>query len=171
MACILVVIELYEKQLILYILYRMIMNYLFPNYLDNEYKGKKIPLYFFYIIIPVTIIRSFIHLFAPDGGAQSIANIPLYLYSNQGSDTIVHLFSEWGLSQLLFGLLYIVVLIKYKSLIPLMYLFLVIEYSTRVLLAFYKPVVLEGYAPGGIANYFLVPLFVILFILSLKKRR
>jgi hypothetical protein len=52
-----------------------------------------------------------------------------------------------------------------------MYLFLVIEYSTRVLLAVYKPVVLEGYAPGGIANYFLVPLFVILFILSLKKNR
>ena len=94
----------------------------------------------------------------------------MHLYSEQASDTIVHLFSEWGLSQLLFGVLYIVVLIKYKSLIPLMYLFLVLEYSTRLLLAFYKPFVLEGYAPGGIANYFLVPLFVVMFILSLKKQ-
>ena len=146
------------------------MNYLFPNLIDNEYKGKKIPLFFFYLLIPVTIIRSLVHIFKADGGAQSIANIPLHLYSEQASDTIVHLFSEWGLSQLLFGVLYIVVLIKYKSLIPLMYLFLVLEYSTRLLLAFYKPFVLEGYAPGGIANYFLVPLFVVLFILSLKKQ-
>ena len=146
------------------------MNYLFPSLIDNEYKGKKIPLFFFYLLIPVTIIRSLVHIFKADGGAQSIANIPLHLYSEQASDTIVHLFSEWGLSQLLFGVLYIVVLIKYKSLIPLMYLFLVLEYSTRLLLAFYKPFVLEGYAPGGIANYFLVPLFVVMFILSLKKQ-
>lgn len=146
------------------------MNYLFPNLIDNEYKGKKIPLYFFYLLIPVTIIRSLLHIFKADGGAQSIANIPLHLYSEQASDTIVHLFSEWGLSQLLFGLLYICVLFKYKSLVPLMYLFLVLEYSTRLLLAFYKPFVLEGYAPGGIANYFLVPLFVVMFILSLKKQ-
>ena len=146
------------------------MNYLFPSLIDNEYKGKKIPLFFFYLLIPVTIIRSLVHIFKADGGAQSIANIPLHLYSEQASDTIVHLFSEWGLSQLLFGLLYICVLFKYKSLIPLMYLFLVLEYSTRLLLAFYKPVVLEGYAPGGIANYFLVPLFVVMFILSLKKQ-
>ena len=146
------------------------MNYLFPNLIDNEYKGKKIPLFFFYLLIPVTIIRSLVHIFKADGGAQSIANIPLHLYSEQASDTIVHLFSEWGLSQLLFGVLYIVVLIKYKSLIPLMYLFMVLEYSTRLFLAFYKPFVLEGYAPGGIANYFLVPLFVVLFILSLKKQ-
>ena len=146
------------------------MNYLFPSLIDNEYKGKKIPLFFFYLLIPVTIIRSLVHIFKADGGAQSIANIPLHLYSEQASDTIVHLFSEWGLSQLLFGLLYICILFKYKSLIPLMYLFLVLEYLTRLLLAFYKPVVLEGYAPGGIANYFLVPLFVVLFILSLKKQ-
>jgi hypothetical protein len=149
----------------------MIMNYLFPNIIDNEYKGKKIPLYFFYLIIAFTIIRSLIHIFKADGGAQSIANIPLHLYSEEASNSIVHLFSEWGLSQLLLGLLYIVVLIKYKSLIPLMYLLLLIEYSTRLLIAFYKPIVLEGYAPGGIANYFLVPLFVILFIFSLKKHR
>ena len=146
------------------------MNYLFPSLIDNEYKGKKIPLFFFYLLIPVTIIRSLVHIFKADGGAQSIANIPLHLYSEQASDTIVHLFSEWGLSQLLFGVLYIVVLMKYKSLIPLMYLFLVLEYLTRLLLAFYKPFVLEGYAPGGIANYFLVPLFVVMFILSLKKQ-
>jgi hypothetical protein len=147
------------------------LKYLFPKSIDNEYKGNKAPLYLFYLVIPYTIIRSLIHLFSPDGGAQSIATIPLHSFSKNGSNTIIHLFAQWGLSQLLFGLLYIIVIIKYKSLIPLMYLFLFIEYSTRLLLGFYKPFELEGYAPGGIGNYFLVPLFIVMFILSIKNNR
>ncbi len=147
------------------------LKYLFPKSIDNEYKGNKSPLYLFYLVIPYTIIRSLIHLFSPDGGAQSIATIPLHSFSKNGSNTIIHLFAQWGLSQLLFGLLYIIVIIKYKSLIPLMYLFLFIEYSTRLLLGFYKPFELEGYAPGGIGNYFLVPLFIVMFILSIKNNR
>jgi hypothetical protein len=147
------------------------LKYLFPKSIDNEYKGNKAPLFLFYLITPYTIIRSLIHLFSPDGGAQSIATIPLHSFSKNSSDTIIHLFAQWGLSQLLFGLLYIGVIIKYKSLIPLMYLFLIIEYSIRLLLGFYKPLELEGYAPGGIGNYFLVPLFIVMFILSIKKNR
>ena len=147
------------------------MKYLLPKTIDNDYKGSKAPLYLFYLVIPYTIIRSLIHLFSPDGGAQSIATIPLHSFTKNASDTIIHLFAEWGLSQLLFGFLYIVVLIKYKSLIPLMYLFLIIEYSTRLFLGFYKPLDLERYAPGGIGNYFLVPLFIVMFILSIKNYR
>jgi len=147
------------------------MNYLFPKCIDNNYKGNKAPLYLFYLVIPYTFIRSLIHLFSPDGGAQSIATIPLHSFTKNASDTVIHLFAQWGLSQLLIGLLYIIVLIKYKSLIPLMYLFLTIEYSTRLLLGFYKPFELEGYAPGGIGNYFLVPLFMVMFILSINNSR
>ena len=147
------------------------MKHLFPNSIDNDYKGNKLPMYLFYLVTAYTVIRSIIHLVFPDGGAQTIATIPLHLYSKDASDTIIHMFSEWGLSQLLFGLFYIVVLIKYKSLIPLMYLFLVLEYSTRLLLSFYKPFELGGQAPGGIGNYVLVPLFILMFILSLRNNQ
>jgi hypothetical protein len=147
------------------------IKYLFPNSIGNDYKGNKIPLYLFYLVTSFTIIRSVIHIFSPDGGAQSIATIPLHLYPKNASDTIIHLFAQWGLSQLLLGLLYIVVLIKYRSLIPLMYLFLVVEYSIRLFLGFYKPFVLAGIAPGGVGNYFLVPFFVVMYILSVQQKR
>jgi len=147
------------------------IKYLFPNSIDNDYKGNKVTMYLFYLVTAFTVIRSIIHLVSPDGGAQSIATIPLHLYSKEASDTIIHMFAEWGLSQLLFGLFYIVVLIKYKNLIPLMYLFLVLEYSTRLLLSLYKPFELEGQAPGGIGNYVLVPLFIVMFILSLRNNQ
>jgi hypothetical protein len=147
------------------------IKYLFPNNIDNDYKGNKAPLYLFFLVTAFTVVRSIIHLVSPDGGAQSIATIPLHAYSKDASDTIIHMFAEWGLSQLLLGLFYVVVLIKYKSLIPLMYLFLVIEYSSRLLLGFYKPFELEGHAPGGVGNYILVPLFILMFILSLRNNR
>ena len=110
-------------------------------------------------------------MFAPDGGAQSIATIPLSSFSPEATDVVVHIFAEWGLTQLLFGILYIIVLWRYKSLIPLMYLFILTEYSGRLFLTFYKPIILEGTAPGGIGNYIMIPLALIMLVLSLRKTK
>jgi len=50
--------------------------HIFPKQINNTYTGHPIALYTFYIIICITIVRSLIHILAPDGGAQSIATIP-----------------------------------------------------------------------------------------------
>lgn len=142
---------------------------LFPKTIDNSYTGNKIPLYLFYLLTTITIGRSLVHMFAPDGGAQSIATIPLSSYSAEAADVVIHIFAEWGLTQLLFGVLYAIMLWKYKSLIPLMYLFILTEYTGRLFLTLYKPIVLQGTAPGGVGNYFMIPVALIMLILSLKK--
>ena len=54
---------------------------IFPHQVDNTYSGHKLGLYFFFVITLVTIGRSCVHIFAADGGAQSIATIPLDTYS------------------------------------------------------------------------------------------
>ncbi|AZQ60788.1 hypothetical protein EI427_00745 [Flammeovirga pectinis] len=143
---------------------------LFPKTIDNSYRGNKLPLYFFYLLATVTIGRSLAHMFLADGGAQSIATIPLDSYSKEASDVVIHIFSEWGLTQLMFGILYGVVLWRYKTLIPLMYLFIFIEYSGRLFLTVYKPIVLEGTAPGGILNYVMIPVALIMLFLSLRTQ-
>jgi hypothetical protein len=102
---------------------------IFPKTIDNSYNGNKLPLYLFYLLTTVTIGRSLVHMFAPDGGAQSIATIPLDSYSVEAANVVIHIFAEWGLTQLLFGVLYAIVLWRYKSLIPLMYLFIFIDYT------------------------------------------
>ncbi|WP_115462170.1 hypothetical protein [Winogradskyella aurantiaca] len=146
------------------------MNVL-PKEINNNYQGRKIALYLFYLIAIMTVVRSLIHMFATDGGAQSIATIPLSSYSAEAADVVVHIFAEWGLTQLLFGILYIIVLWRYKSLIPLMYLFILTEYSGRLFLTFYKPIILEGNAPGGVGNYIMIPLALIMLVLSLRKTK
>ena len=128
-------------------------------------------LYFFVAITVGTIGRSLIHLVAPDGGAQTIASIVLDRFTSGAADTVVAIFALWGLSQLLFGLLYCVVLMRYRSLIPLMYLFLVLEYCGRLIIGLFKRLETSGTAPGAIGNWIVLPVVLVLLLLSLIPRR
>ncbi len=143
-----------------------------PAKIDNTFAGKKISIWFFYMLTITTLWRSQHHLLATDGGAQSIATIPLDTYSAEASATVIGLFALWGLSQFMIGVVYLAACLKYKALIPFLYALGCIEYGLR---AFYigndKPIETVGNAPGAIMN---VPLMMILFsmlILSLWRER
>ena len=142
-----------------------------PKEINNNYEGRKIALYFFYLFTIMTVVRSLIHMFAPDGGAQTIATIPLDTFTNEGASTIILIFSLWGLSQLIMGIFYVIVSLRYKSLIPLMYLFIFIEYLMRLILGALKPIETSGTAPGAIINFIFPPLVIILFLLSINFRK
>jgi hypothetical protein len=142
-----------------------------PKTIDNTYSGNRIPMVFFYFIILFTIVRSLIHILSPDGGSMSIATIPLNTYSSAAANTVVYMFGVWGLSQLMMGIIYLIVGIKYKSLIPLMYIFITCEYGIRIIIGHMKPIVTMHTAPGTVGNYILVPLGIILFLLSILNNR
>lgn len=144
---------------------------LLPKIIDNQYRGIKLAQYAFLLITSATIVRSLIHVFAPDGGAMSIATIPLSAYSAEAAATVVLMFSLWGLSQLLMGLVYLGVYLKYKSLIPMMYVLLIVEYSMRIVVGQMKPIVTTGTAPGSVGSWIMVPVCAALLALSLIPRR
>ncbi len=147
------------------------INKILPNVVDNNYRGKKTALWFFYLITIMTVVRSCIHIFKQDGGAQSIATIPLDTYTNGGAEAVIFIFAYWGLSQLLFGILYVIVAMKYKSLIPLMYLSLVVEWGGRFIIRLFKSIETVGQAPGGVGNYILPILCLIMFVLSVNESK
>ena len=119
---------------------------LLPSPVDNCFRGIKISQYAFLLITFATIVRSLIHVFAPDGGAQSIATIPLASYSAEAAAAVILMFSLWGLSQLLMGIVYLGVYLKYKSLIPAMYVLMIVEYAMRIVIGQMKPIVTTGTA-------------------------
>jgi len=143
---------------------------MFPKQLNNDYAGSLIARWVFVLLTAVTLVRSLIHMFSPDGGAQSIATIPLDSFTSDGAAAVILTFSLWGLSQFLLGIIYIVVLWRYQALIPFMYLLIIIEYSMRIVLGFLKPIGMTGTAPGAVGNFIIVPLAVIMLFLSLRKR-
>ena len=146
--------------------WKEIVNRIFPRQVSNNFQGYRIASIIFLLIIAVTIARSCVHIFAPDGGAGSIAGI---IVSVEGGSNIISLFALWGLSQLLMGFVYLVVYLRYKSLIPFMYLLIIAEYSGRALIGFTKPLQVTHIPPGAIGDYILIPLALIMLILSLKS--
>lgn len=121
-------------------------------------------------MIILIVGRSLAHMFLADGGAQSIATIALDTFSPTAASVIIGIFAYWGLSQLLFGLLYVIVLWRYQSLIPLMWAFLFVEWTGRLLLGFYKPIETVGQAPGGIGNWIFPVVTLVILVLSLMSK-
>lgn len=139
-----------------------------PEKAENDYKGYKLAEISFIVLTIVTLVRSLLHILLPDGGAQSIATIDLNI---EGSEIIIGMFAFWGLSQLLMGIFYLIVYLRYKNLIPLMYLFIFIEYLMRIVIGGFKPFETVGMAPGAIGNLIIAPLSLILLYFSLKEPR
>jgi uncharacterized membrane protein len=138
----------------------------FPKQLDNSFRGNRIAVIVFALITVFTLARSCIHIFAPDGGASSIAGINT---SVEGGSNVISMFALWGLAQLLMGLVYVVVFFRYKSLIPFMYILVIIEYSGRVLIGTVKPLIVSHTPPGAIGDYILIPLAIMMLMLCFKR--
>ena len=146
------------------------MERLFPRMVDNDYRGHPFALWVLVPVTLLTLVRSLVHMFRVDGGAQSIATIPLDRYSDPAAAAVILIFALWGLSQLLLGLLYVVVLVRYRALIPLMYLTLILEYCGRLALGAWKPMETLERPPGARFTLIMIVLSLVMFVLSLRQR-
>ena len=120
------------------------LSRILPVRIDNRYCGHVLALWLF---VPVTLQRvalGLTHLLKADGGAQSISTIPLDTYPPAAAQNVVGLFARLGLEQLLFGSLCLLVLLRYRALIPLMYLLIVAHYLASRVVGQIKPLVLAG---------------------------
>ena len=143
---------------------KTLFGILLPPKIDNTIRGWKLPFYVFALYAIVSTVRSCIHLLAPDGGAGSIAGMDL---SVAGADGIIFAFALWGSSQLLFAIIQLLVVIRYRSLVPLMWLMLVLEVLLRELVGKMKPVTFAHTPPGAIGNQLILPLAAVMLGLSL----
>jgi len=138
-------------------------NWLLPKRAGNSNSGSKVIEIVFLAVLVFTILRSLIHIFTPDGGAGSIAGIDT---SVVGGSNIVSVFAFWGLSQLLLGVVFLVVYLRYRNLIPLMYFLVLAEYSGRILIGVIKPLTTSHVPPGAYGDYIMVPLAIVMLIVS-----
>ena len=144
---------------------------LFPRSANNDFRGHPAALWLLAAIAVVTWVRSLIHLFRADGGAQSIATIPLDQYTPEGAAAVVMVFALWGRSQLLLAAVLTLVLWRYRNLVPLMYLLLFAEYAGRLLIGIWKPVETLSRPPGAVANMVFPVLSAGMLWLSTRTRR
>jgi hypothetical protein len=122
---------------------------------------------FLTLVTIVSTARSLVHLFAPDGGAHTIAGIPLDV---AGGPNIVAIFGQWGASQLVLACVQWVVVLRYRFLVPAMLAIVVLEQLLRILAGRLKPLVLDSPPPGAYGTYVILGLAMMFLALALRQR-
>lgn len=145
---------------------------LFPKKLHLQSLYVRLSFALITVFTLVGVVRSLLHIFLPDGGAQLIATIPLDSFSEEAKAVVIGMFALWGLSQLLSSLVYVYILIKRKEWLPFAWFLLLIEYASRWLIGQFKPFETVQTAPGAIGNYVFMLLSVMMlvwYIVDYKK--
>ncbi len=147
------------------------MEKILPSEANNNYQGHKIALYGLILFTCLMTWRSCIHLFFAEYGMHSIAHLIVFEGAPDPNPVIYLFFSLWGLQQLLFCLINIIVLFRYRSFIPLMFLFWLLEWSLRPLVVGNLYPLGEQYftgnTPGMIGTPYVVIFLIVMLILSL----
>ena len=145
---------------------------LFPKSADNNYKGYKLVFYLFIPFLLLMTWRSIIHMSFEEFGLHDIANVKILTGNRNPMPLIYAFFSAWGLIQLIFCAFAWIIVIRYRSLIPLTILAFLVEWSARVFNSspiVNDPIYSDGITPGMVYAPYVVIFLLLLFIFSLVK--
>lgn len=145
-------------------------NPLLPRQIDHTYRGSKLALWLFGLIVLMKVAMSVNSIFNGRVVASSADGIPLDTFTPAGAQAVVSLFAAWGLGQLMICLLCILVLVRYRAFIPFMFALLLVEHLCRRLIFWAMPIARTGTSPGFAINLVLLALTALGLGLSLWRR-
>jgi hypothetical protein len=145
-------------------------NQLFPQRVDNTYRGHKLALWLFGLIVLMKTAMSVNSIFLGHKIATSADGIPLDTFPPAAAGTIISMFAIWGLAHLMICLLCTLVLFRYRAMVPLMFAFLLLEHLGRKLVLHFLSVARSGAAPGSYVNLILLAAMIAGLGLSLWSR-
>jgi hypothetical protein len=147
------------------------IDLLLPQRADNTYRGHKLALWLFGFIVFVKTAIGGGTLFNGRVAAMNADGIPLDTFGAAGAQAFISIFAAWGLSQLMLSAIAILVLVRYRSLVPFMFTLLIFEHVIRRVIFVVLPMPRTGSAPGFWINVALVGIMAVGLILSLLRRR
>lgn len=140
---------------------------LLPPSTNDAYRGSPLSVWFLMLAAVLTIVPGLIHYALPDGGAGVIAGIDLSV----AGPTIIAVFAWYGALQIPFGLLLLVVALRYRTLVPLVLLLLVLQQTLGAASAWlWKGTHSGHHPPEHYASVAFVLLGLVFLGLSLRAR-
>jgi len=146
------------------------LRHIFLSNIDNTFRGLRVALWIFVVVLIVKTAQNESVLI---GGASVIISadgIPLDTFSLEATQTIVSLWAFLGFIRLLVCFLCFLILFRYRSLIPFMFVFLLLQDIGRQIILFFLPITSVGTPTGPIVNIFLMALTIVGLVLSLLPR-
>src|SRR5437899_6922720 len=110
------------------------LDALFPSRADNAYRGHRLALWLFGVVVLLRAVIGLNSLFNGHAVAVGADGIPLDSYTPAGAHAVVSLFAGLGLSYVVMSLLCVVVLIRYRALVPLLLALLLLDQVSRSLI-------------------------------------
>ncbi len=125
------------------------LSHLFPRTIDNFYQGHVLALWLF---VPVVLLKTVMGFNVAGLNPwvssryilQTADGVPVESFSAYGASVVVFMFASWGLGLLILQLLSIVVLIRYRAMLPLMILAVTFEQVGRKGVALINPILSSG---------------------------
>lgn len=144
-------------------------NQLLPERIDNTYRGHKPALWFLALAVFMKSAISLVSIFYGHAAA-SADGIPLATFTPDAAQTVVTLFALLGLSQLMLPMIVVLVLVRYRAMVPLMFTLLLLEHLFRKLILYIMPIVRDDSPPGSIVSLALIAIMIVGLALSLWNR-
>ena len=101
---------------------------LLPASTNSEYRGAPISAWFLALSSVTTIVPGLIHYFLPDGGAGVIGGVDL----STRAEAIIAIFAWYGAMQIPFGILILIIALRYRTLVPLVLLLTILMQALGV---------------------------------------
>ena len=147
------------------------LGLLFPRVIDNRFRGQW-PGY--WLLAPVLVLKIGIAVASilTPGQANKADAINLSTYSESALRDAMTSTALLGLLHLCIGLFCLLAMIRYRAMVPLVYLWLLAEFlGRRVVLALYPMERTPGLSSGSIVNLALLAMLVLGLALSVWPRR
>src|SRR5437773_6189799 len=145
------------------------LNRLLPSMANFTYAGSRLSLWLLGLVLFMKLAIALGAIFNAHYAASVADGIPIDSYTPQATQAFLSLFASPGLSQFVLGLLGVLLLLRYRPLVPLFLLVLLIEYLARKGVNAYLPIARSGNAPGGAINWAIFGVMLLAFVLSMRQ--
>lgn len=125
---------------------------LFPRTADDSWNGLRVAVWLLALLALLKLAMGANVVLDGRAVAINADGIPLDTYPVDAAQAVVALFAIWGVGHFVLALLAIAVVARYRTLVPLMLLVLLVEHVARRLVLMAMPIVRVGEPPGGVVN-------------------
>ena len=145
---------------------------LLPAQADNRFEGHRAALWLLGTYLALKLVMSVKSILNTKSVAAGADGIPLDSYSADAAREVLMLFSMMALGQLALALVGVLGLVRYRALVPLVYLLLLGEHlGRRLIAASYSAGAGQAVSTGFYINLGLTAVLVIGLVLSLVPAR
>jgi len=142
-----------------------------PRSIDNSYRGSRLALWLLGFLV---LIKSVIGVNSMVNGAEVMTKadgLALNTFPAAATQNLIALFALLGLAHVIMAALGLLVLLRYRGMVPLMFALLLLQHAGGRVVGYFLPIVRTGAPPAFIVNLVLLTSIIAGLALSLWRRR